>query len=79
MIITVKYRSSYSKSPKIYLLEIQNDNVTWQVLKRFQQFRELHSNFKIIRREGYQYSFSKFPKRQIINSYKEDIISERVQ
>lgn len=78
MIITVSYRSNYSKSPKIYLLEIQNDNVTWHVLKRFQQFRELHESFKNIRREGYQYRFTKFPRRMIMNSYKDDTISERV-
>ena len=76
--ITVRHRPNTAKSPKIYLLELTRDQVSWQVLKRYKQFRDLHVSFKKLKREGYQYCFHQFPKRHLSNSYRPETVAELV-
>lgn len=77
MIVTVKHRPNNDNSPKIFLLEVTRDEVCWQVLKRYRQFRELHSAFKKTELVGYK--FNKFPRKHMVNSYQPEVVTERVK
>ena len=78
MKITVTHRQSCTKSPKVYLIEVESTSISWQVLKRFQQIRDLHQGFKSITNDGYNYQYSEFPKRQLSGSYGQSTILHRI-